>query len=100
MTTSPNTGQSSPCGGGSRESKSGPLLARRELQGTRTEKTTALSRLKTGAGGVETFVVLEMASGIRPGESFLVFMVDERDRFQQWQVERRKPAVNHVDGMS
>ena len=66
----------------------------------RTEKTTALSRLKTGAGGVETFVVLEMASGIRPGESFLVFMVDERDRFQQWQVEQRKPAVNHVDGIS
>lgn len=52
---------------------------------TRTEKTTALSRLKTGAGRVDTFIVLEMASGIwaAEGEPFFVFMADERDGVQQ-----------------
>jgi len=35
------------------------------------------------------FIVLEMASGIRAGEgdSFFAFMADERDGFEQWQVE-------------
>jgi len=92
-------GRGSPCGAESRDSKSGPR--RRDKQKTRTERTTALSRLKTGAGRVETFAVLEMASGIRAGESdsFLVFMADERDGFQL-NSGGRKPAGNHVNGIA
>ena len=81
---------SSPCGGESRGKVRTTSGKTRELQEIRTVKITALSRLKIGAGRVDTFIVLEMASGIRAGEgeSFLVFMADERDGFEQRQVER------------
>lgn len=82
--------RSSPCGGESRGKVRTTSGKTGELQEIRTVKITALSRLKIGAGRVDTFVVLEIASGIRAGEgeSFLVFMADERDGFEQRQVER------------
>jgi len=45
----------------------------------RTENTTALSKLKTGA----KFVVLEIANGVWPAV-FFVLMADEKDDVQQW----------------
>ena len=75
---------------GSLEAQSQDRVWRDKIAKPRTEKTTALSRLRTGAGRADTFIVLEIASGIRAGEggSFFVFMADERDGFEQQQVER------------
>ena len=52
----------------------------------RTEKTTALSRLKTGACRVDMLEALEIASGVwatKCGSFFMLFMASEREEFQQ-----------------
>ena len=55
----------------------------------RTEKATALSRLRTGACRVGEFVVLEIASGVW-GALLFVFMAGERDDFQQRPPDREE----------